>query len=60
VTNFIYAGSSLTYDGISALDDKKENLYYATDAASAFIYSADVRLKKLNPPIDVGAVSIIE
>jgi len=60
VTNFIYAGSSLTYDGISTLDDKKENLYYATDAASAFIYSANVRENKLNPPIDVGAVSILD
>jgi hypothetical protein len=60
LTNFIYAGSSLTYDGISTLDTTNKILHYSTDSASAFIWGVDLQYKQIAPPIDVGATDILD
>eukprot|EP01102_Stenamoeba_stenopodia_P016306 TRINITY_DN5686_c0_g1_i1.p1 TRINITY_DN5686_c0_g1~~TRINITY_DN5686_c0_g1_i1.p1 ORF type:complete len:245 (-),score=46.62 TRINITY_DN5686_c0_g1_i1:256-990(-) len=58
--NFVYAGSSITITGVSAFDDQQSTLYYATDAASAFIFGVDVSKKALTAPIDIGAANILD
>jgi len=59
-TNFVYAGESITAVGISTFDDQQQQLYYATNVASAFIYGVDVSQKVLLPPVDIGAQTILE
>jgi len=54
VKNFIYIGGSATYDGLSGYDSDNDVLYYATDFATPFLYSSDLKNQVLLPPIDMG------
>jgi len=57
-TNFVYAGGSITYDGISTFDQQHDIFHYATDFSSAFIWGVDVSTNELTPPIDFDSDSI--
>jgi len=59
VKNFIYVGGSGTYDGISGYDSDKDVLYYATDFATPFLYSSDLKNQVLLPPIDLGLKAVL-
>lgn len=56
--NFIYVGSSATYDGISGFDQKNKYLYYATNFESAFVFGVDVTKGELLPPISIGSEAV--
>eukprot|EP00029_Vermamoeba_vermiformis_P009048 TRINITY_DN4391_c0_g1_i1.p1 TRINITY_DN4391_c0_g1~~TRINITY_DN4391_c0_g1_i1.p1 ORF type:complete len:317 (+),score=46.08 TRINITY_DN4391_c0_g1_i1:66-1016(+) len=57
---FYYAGSSMTYDGISAFDFMNGIYYYATDASSAFVFRGNVKTKSLMSPIALPFEYIFE
>lgn len=57
--NFVFNGGSGTIDGISALNNYTNTYWYATDSATPFAYSVDVKKKQLLPPLDIGATSIL-
>jgi len=59
VENFIYTGSSLTFDGISAFDPRRLVFYYATDSDNAYVFEADLKNAKLLPPIDFYSRGIL-
>jgi hypothetical protein len=56
--NFIYIGSSATYDGIAAFDQKKNYLYYSTDFEASFVYGIDVTKGEILPPISINSETI--
>jgi len=56
--NFIYIGSSATYDGIAAYDQKNNYLYYSTDFESSFVFGIDVTKAELLPPISIGSEAV--
>jgi len=56
--NFIYNGGSATVDGVSAFDPKTGIYWYATDAATPYIYSTNVYQKTVDPPLDTGATYV--
>jgi len=59
VKNFVYVGSSGTYDGISGFDSDNEVLYYATDFSTPFLYSSDLKNQLLLAPIALGFTSVL-
>jgi len=56
--NFIYVGSSATYDGISGFDQKNKYFYYATNFESAFVFGVDVIKGELLPPVSIGSEAV--
>jgi len=56
--NFIYVGSSATYDGISGFDQKNKFFYYATNFESAFVFGVDVIKGELLPPVSIGSEAV--
>jgi len=59
VENFIYAGGSVTVDGISCFDSSTLTYYYVTDGDNAFVYSANVKNKQLLAPIDFYSAGVM-
>jgi len=59
VKNFVYVGSSATFDGISGYDSDNDVLYYATDFATPFLYSSDLKNGVLLAPIALGFSSVL-
>jgi len=57
--NFLEIGDSAMYDGISAFDQTRGYLYYASDFESAFVFGVDVAKKQLRPPISISADGIL-
>jgi hypothetical protein len=56
--NFVYVGSSATYDGIAGYDQQKNYLYYSSDFESAFVYGVDVTKGEILPPISINSESV--
>jgi len=56
--NIVYVGPSLTFDGISGFDQKRQILYYSTNYGNAFVFGLDVSKNALQPPISINANSI--
>jgi len=56
--NFVYVGSSATYDGIAAYDQQKNYLYYSSDFEASFVYGVDVVKGEILPPVSINSESV--
>jgi len=56
--DLMYAGGSATIDGISAFDQRGGRYFWASDSATAEIYSSNVIRKQFLPPLYIGADAI--
>jgi len=54
VETMVFAGGSITVDGISTFDEANGVYYYSTDAGESYVFNADVRNKKLLPTISLN------
>eukprot|EP01112_Ceratiomyxa_fruticulosa_P002949 TRINITY_DN1335_c0_g1_i1.p1 TRINITY_DN1335_c0_g1~~TRINITY_DN1335_c0_g1_i1.p1 ORF type:complete len:323 (+),score=63.56 TRINITY_DN1335_c0_g1_i1:90-1058(+) len=56
--NFVYLGGSMTWNGISGFDQKRDILFWSVNYDSSFIFSADMDTATLRAPMTINSVWI--